>query len=382
MKFCLWGLGIGCVLSCQRLFIKPDPKSDPEQNFEMFWNDVNNSYPYFVEDHIDWDDRYKANRSYVTSSTSTEELYTRITGMLSGFSDGHLSVKYKDDYYENEKVGPEEYELVRADQSGALLTTTIDPIIQYFYGYQAINKANVDPFTYRVFTASNGVDVSSQDTICVYGTVDNGNILYINIASFLTDYPIDVLLQQIITKDPYSSAKGMILDLRMNGGGNLNIMWNTMGVFAPKGSGDIRYAYYKQKVGPLPTNFTSEYYYYVPANDNQQKYLKPVVVLTNRLTVSAAEHATMAMRQIKNSHPKIKIVGDYTFGATSFIVERSLPCGIQYTLVNSKTWDINHVLVERTGVKPDEQVFLTPLIEQGVDEQLERAITIINQDLF
>jgi C-terminal processing protease CtpA/Prc len=64
-------------------------------------------------------------------------------------------------------------------------------------------------------------------------------------------------------------------------------------------------------------------------------------------------------------------------------VERTLPNGIQYTLVNSKTSDINHVVVEKTGVRPDEQVFLTAeFVKAGRDQQMERAIEIITNNQF
>jgi C-terminal processing protease CtpA/Prc len=113
------------------------------------------------------------------------------------------------------------------------------------------------------------------------------------------------------------------------------------------------------------------------------KFLGPVVVLTNRFTVSAAEHATMAMRQVKAYNKQIKLVGDYTFGATSFIVQRTLPCGIEYTLVNNKTWDINRNIVERTGIKPDEFVYITESgLKNSIDEQMERAIEIIDKNQF
>jgi hypothetical protein len=377
-------LGLLVVCSCKKL-IKPDPSSSPEQNFEMFWNDVNNTYPYFVEDGIDWKARYEATRPTISSSTSIEQLYSHITSMLKGFSDGHLSVDYPGNPgypYQNEKANDEVLQLVRADQSGAPLTY-VDPIAYYYDNFNAISKSYMDPFTYGVYTAPDVVNPLLQDTICMYGTMDNGNVLYVAILSFLTNAPLDVQLEKIFTQRPYSQAKGMVLDLRMNGGGNLGIMWDAMGVFIPAGKGitEVKYAFNKQKVGPLPENFGVENYFSVPGNDGQQKYLKPVVVLTNRLTVSAAEHATMAMRQIgKTAHPKIKIMGDYTFGATSFVVERTLPNGITYTLVNSKTWDINRVIVEKIGVKPDSLVYLTPVIQQNQDEQLEGAIQVIRND--
>ena len=380
--------------SCQKLLIKPDPTSESEKNFEIFWNDLNNGYPYFVEDGINWKDRHDQYRKQVTKATTTNELFDVMKRMLSGFSDGHLSVSYGDEYYTNEKEQPNLRELIRENSFGTLIAYSDDnrDLVNAYLGYnkqspqyffENINKKYlVNPQT---VTANNGFVNSSETTVAIHGKIDpqyspTKNIQYFNISTFNTDYTIDNLLQSVINANSNSDA--LILDLRMNGGGSLGLMWDVMSVFLPRNVSELNYAYYSEKVGPLPSNFGPENYFAIFGKENT-KYTKPVVVLVNRLSASASEHATMAMREIKRYNPKIKIVGDYTYGATSFIVERTLPNGIQYTLVNSKTFDLNRKVVERTGVKPDEQVFLTiPFVQAIRDQQMERAIEIIQNNQF
>ena len=368
-------------ISCQKLFIKPDSDSAPERNFEIFWNDINNGYPYFVEDNINWKDRYNEYRPLITSSTSISQLFIYMGKMLSGFSDGHLSVQYLGKSFSNEKRGPNTAQLVREDGSATLITKA-DSI--YFYNFDRINKLYVDEDTYTEVIASSGIPNGSESTICIYGYRRSDNILYINITTFLTQYRLDNLLREIFSQ--YPNSKGLIFDLRMNGGGNLGTMWNAMSVFVPIGVAEVRYAFNKEKVGPLPENFGSETYFAVVPNNSLTRYTQPVVVLANRLTVSSAEHAVMVMREIrKKNYKKIKIIGDYTYGATSFIVERTLPCGIQYTLVNNKTSDINHVVIERTGVVPDEFSYITASkisSDKNPDQEMNRALEIINTDSF
>ncbi|MBC7390272.1 MAG: hypothetical protein H7329_13735 [Opitutaceae bacterium] len=373
---------IGVInLSCNKLFIKPDGVSEPEKNFEIFWNDINNGYPYFVEDNINWKDRYKEYKTQVTSSTSITQLYTYFTKMLGGFSDGHLSVKYQGNSYSNEKRGPNSAQLVKNDGSDDLVTTSD---VFYYYHFYRINESYLDPDTYVVKKATNGIENGNEDTVCIYGYRQQDKILYINITSFLTKYRFDNLLVEIFSL--YPDSKGLILDLRMNGGGNLATMWNAMSVFMPSGVSEVKYAFNKEKVGPLPENFGAETYFAIHGNYFQTTFSQPIVVLANRFTVSAAEHAVLALREInKVRQKKIKIIGDYTYGATSFIVERTLPCGIQYTLVNNKTTDINHNIIERTGVRPDEFSYLTAskiMDGNNPDEQLNRAIEIINTNVF
>ncbi len=366
------------TLSCTKLFIKPDSTSEPERNFEIFWNDINNGYPYFSEDNINWKDRYKQYKPLVTPSTSITQLYNYFTQMLSGFSDGHLSVKYNGNTYSNEKRESNDAQLVKNDGSEFFITNSD---VYYYYHFYRVNAIYLDSNSYVVKKATNGIANNlNEDTVCIYGYRKQDNILYINITSFLTHYSLDNLLVQIF-KD-YPDSKGLILDLRMNGGGNLGTMWNAMSVFMPEGISEVRYAYNKEKVGPLPENFGAETYFAIHGNNYPLTFTQPIVVLANRLTVSAAEHAVLALREInKVRNKKIKIIGDYTFGATSFIVERTLPCGIQYTLVNNKTTDINHNIIERTGVRPDEFSYIND-IKINQDDQMNRAIEIINTNAF
>jgi hypothetical protein len=390
---CISVLVLLVLNSCQRIFIKPDPTGESEKNFEIFWNDLNNGYPYFVEDNIDWKARGDQYRKLVTKSTTTSQLYNYMTQMLEGFSDGHLSISYNGNNYSNEKVQPNLGELIRANSFGALLSNTFDNnrLINDYLGFQTQNPAylfeNINNnylFNTQTVKANNGFVNSSETKVAAYGQINTKyspvkNIQYINIATFNTDYSIENLLGEIFRQN---NSDALILDLRMNGGGSLGVMWNAMSVFMPSNVSELKYAYNKEKVGPLPANFGPEKYFAVGGRFNT-KYLKPIVVLTNRLSISAAEHATMALREMKRYNRNIKIVGDYTFGATSFIVERTLPNGIQYTLINSKTSDINRVNVEKTGVKPDEQVFLTAeAVRSGRDEQMERAIEIIENNQF
>ena len=379
-QYCILLFILLVFASCKKLLIKPDPRSESERNFEIFWNDLHNGYPYFQEDGIDWKSRYEVYRNLITPSTTTDQLFTVMTQMLSGFSDGHLSVSYKKNYFSNEKSIDNLYKLVRADKSGNKVAST-DAISFYYKNYLAINKLYIENSTYKVVTAPNVVKPAQTDTICIYGKIEGNGILYVNILSFLTSASVENMIRTAVTTHP--TVKGMILDFRMNEGGNLGVMWNAMSVFLPLGVFEITYGYNREKVGPLPENFGPELRFAVGGNNRLPKFLGPVVVLTNRFTVSAAEHATMAMRQVKAYNKQIKLVGDYTFGATSFIVQRTLPCGIEYTLVNNKTWDINRNIVERTGIKPDEFVYITESgLKNSIDEQMERAIEIIDKNQF
>ena len=200
------------VISCQRALIKPDGESGPERNFEIFWNDVHNGYPYFKEDKIDWRERYNKYRPLVSSSTTDSKLFEYMSEMLSGFSDGHLTVKYQGQVHSNEKTIPNIIDLVRGNSSGSRVSSP-DPIIYYLNHFRTISKKYVDATSYTVVTASNGLASPTTDTVCIYGYINSDKIIYINIASFLTTYAFDELIRKIITQ--YPDSKVMILDLIM-----------------------------------------------------------------------------------------------------------------------------------------------------------------------
>ncbi|HEX8546607.1 MAG TPA: S41 family peptidase [Cytophagaceae bacterium] len=333
------------ISSCQKLFIEPNAESSVEQNFEIFWNDLNNTYPYFKRDNVDWQAVYDKYRPQVTSSTSKEKLAYIFTEMLTPLSDQHMSITtpfgswshprphYEDNYDEDVVHG--------------ILNQQQKPIL-----------------------GPDFPDETKTIEVGEYGIINrNGNdYIYFRIETFLTKHSFERTLDSIINHN--INAKGIILDVRNNLGGSIATLINLMGTFtsAPE-SRFITYALVKEKVGPLEDSYGLQQAYPIFKNA-YTTYTKPVALLTNRYSISAAEHASLAMRKISKGF----IVGDTTFGATSFIVQRTLPNGFSYTSVNSITTDPQGKIYEKIGVPPTITVKTTP----GNDEIIDRAIVEIN----
>jgi hypothetical protein len=330
--------------SCDKLLIKPDGNYDPEKNFETFWSDINSTYPFFEYDHVNWDSIYRVYRPKVTATTSNDELFEIFKDMMRPLVDGHVRlIKPNGEIWENERHF----------------------VYRSYFNFSNINHTYLADSAH--FISWNDYNNSSKmDTILRYGFV-NSNILYFDIRTFETSYNYERILDSLLRAVDF---KGLILDVRGNGGGLLSTMKNTLSPFI---SDTKTYGYSRQKIGPL-NNFGPMYSLTFTHNAADTVFTKNIVVLTSRYTFSAAEHFRMALKTL----PNVTVVGDTTGGALSPIVERQLPNGIKYIITSSITYDLNLNIHEKVGFDPDYTV-ITPSSDSIAkkDDMIEKAIQIL-----
>jgi hypothetical protein len=121
-----------------------------------------------------------------------------------------------------------------------------------------------------------------------------------------------------------SKIKGLIVDTRGNGGGNIQDLSRIWGHFiaGPLTFGHTRFKsaegrldytpWVPMRIMPIPEN---------PIPDT------PVVLLVDRLSVSCAEISTMIVKQLQNG----RVIGETTFGATSPFADNRLYNGGQFS---------------------------------------------------
>jgi C-terminal processing protease CtpA/Prc len=108
--------------------------------------------------------------------------------------------------------------------------------------------------------------------------------------------------------------------------------------------------------------------------EGSYQFLKPVVVLTSRATMSSAEMFVMAMQNL----PQVTIVGDTTAGGVGNPIFRELPNGWTYRLSTGITADAQRRIIEGVGIFPDVSVITTAADSaNGIDRMLEKGIEII-----
>lgn len=160
------------------------------------------------------------------------------------------------------------------------------------------------------------------------------------------------------------NAKGIILDLRNNPGGYLEVAVNLAGYFVEPGSTVVSE---NDRTKTIDT---------FKASGNGALKDFPVVILVNRGSASASEILAGALRDLRG----IKLVGETTFGKGTVQQLKELSDGSEFKVTIAHWVLPSGQTLENTGLKPDYEVKLTDEdIETEKDPQLERALEIIKQ---
>lgn len=193
------------------------------------------------------------------------------------------------------------------------------------------------------------------------------NIGYINISEFDT-----VTQPQFINalEDLKNQGiAGLIVDLRNNPGGNLDVVNNILDQILPEGM----IVYTEDKYG------NKEEY----RSDEEHQFTKPLAVLINGNSASASEIFAGAVKDYGIG----TLVGTKTFGKG--IVQRliELGDGTAMKLTISKYYTPNGYNIHKIGIEPDvlieldEALKMQAVITHDEDNQLQKAIEIIEEKL-
>jgi hypothetical protein len=318
--------------SCSDLFIESDPENNPENNFEIFWREFDRYYSFFMYKEIDWYAQYYKYRPQVTTSTTGEELFTILSSMVDILKDGHVNIYTPHGTYAYE---------------------------DWWRDY----PINYDSEIIKQNYLKNGYRIVGND-IFTYGIL-NEEIGYIHISSFggLEDWnlKIDNILEN------YKNLKGLVIDVRNNGGGSTNYSDH----LAPRFADQRRlYAYIQWRNGPNHDDFTEPTEDYVEPSE-EWRFTRPVALLTNRLCFSTTEHFVLMMRVF----PHVTVIGDVTGGGSGNPILRELPSGWVYRISRWISLTPEKEIYEGIGLEPD---ILVNISEEdsliGKDTIMETAI--------
>lgn len=187
------------------------------------------------------------------------------------------------------------------------------------------------------------------------------NIGYIQITEF-DDVTTDQFTEALaVVKGAH--AKGLILDLRGNPGGSLNVVVDIARQILPKGL----IVYTEDKYGER-----EEY-----NCDGRRQLDMPLVVLVNGNSASASEILAGAIKDYKVG----TLVGTTTFGKG--IVQRVLPLtdGTALKLTISAYYTPNGNNIHGVGIEPDVVCEFDgdAYYDEGVDNQLEKALEVLGE---
>lgn len=308
--------------------------TSPTINFDTLWKEFDNRYSFFEIKKINWDSLYAVYRPQVTSQTSDNQLFQIMSQLLANLKDGHVNLATPfGSYYYNR-----------------------------WYAKYPTNFLGLNAVA-RYFVADYG---SLAGGMMRYGKVTS-DIGYLYIGPNLMG-DIGVWSQAIdVVIDALKGMKGIIVDIRSNGGGNDGLGAIVASRFADQ---QRAYSYIRWRQGPKHSDFT-DFQAATIAPQGVFQYKGPVVLLTNRSCFSSAEGTILMFRVL----PNVTSIGDTTGGGSANPIALQLPNGWSYRVSRWIQYTAQKTVFEGIGLPPDIPVRISVADSAaGRDAILERAI--------
>ena len=291
---------------CEKAFMDEDPKAEPREVFNVLWEEVDRKYTFFEFKNVDWDSVNAVYSSKIRSDMTDRELFDVLAEMLNTLKDGHVNLvsdfdrsRYWDwylDYPQNFDFTLLERHYLKDD--------------------------------YRI----------SDDFTIYYKKFDSIGYMYVPTFRGANPQVLDEVLKTL------QGTKGIIVDVRDNGGGSVSLAEALAGRFTDK---KRKYAKWQYKNGPGHDDFTKIYPRFIEPEGNLQ-YTKPVVLLVNRSSYSATNDFALALDVL----PHATLIGDTTGGGGGIPYHNELPNGWTYRLSSTITWT-NDMENAEAGIPPD-----------------------------
>ena len=465
MKTLLTCLLILLALTDQRLLgqDRSGNLSDAEKiaGLSKFWSEASYNFAYFDKTNINWDSTYQAYIPTVLATKTTYDYYRVLERFCALLKDGHTDISPPWSLYGYSTYVPVRFVLI--DQKpyvtrvlkglsdtvpvgSELLTVKGQPVRQYLdsdvFPYisasteqQKWNSAlmqlwgattdttTIYPMTFRTpsgqtlsfnsrlfsqrerdgsqWVLGNGASLPKSQLSRL--TLLPGDIAHVELTSFGDEKIIDqfkAMLPQLRT------AKGIILDIRQNGGGSSGVgaeilkyftdekqlngsVWRTRELRSAYKAWGSYYATQKLDSARAKNEFFQRALKTAKGNfwfkgdtmtfDNsisEPRLLAPMVVLAGNNTASAAEDFLILIRQLKKT--RIPIVGEPSMGTTGQPLPFSLPGGGSARVCTKRDTYADGTDFVGVGVKPD--VVIQPTVQSivsGKDVVLEQAATML-----
>lgn len=319
------------IASCTKLETYDDT---PTGNFEALWSIIDENYCFFdykAEEYgLDWDAVYRQYKRKIDDNMSNAGLFEVLGDMLDELRDGHVNLYAAHDvarYWDfHEGYAPNFSEEVQA----------------YYLGSD-----------YKIASG-------------LRYTILPDNIGYIYVPSFsssIGEGNLDECLNAL------ALCRGLIIDVRNNGGGNLNYVEALASRFTNE---RLLTGYICHKTGIGHNDFSEPTPLYLDSSD-RIRWQKRVCILTNRSSYSATNDFVKIMRSL----PHVTVVGDRTGGGSGLPFSSELPNGwsVRFSACPSFDADMQHT---EFGIEPDIKIEMTDDDRlQGLDTIIETARALL-----
>lgn len=355
--FCLF-LFVLVLYGCGKLETPKQYKTSPMDNFDALWHILDERYCFFdikFKDKDGWNKVYNKYKIQIKDEMSEDELFFVLNSMIGELRDGHVNISTYFDYGRNwewKDIYPETGE----EREKVNLNTNV------LANYLGDDYRIAGAISYRMITYNNHA---------------NDSIGYMRISSFsssVNNSNVDGALIRL--KD----CKGLIIDIRNNGGGSLSYsdllashFFNSQH-YDDSGKGRL-VGYIKHKKSKEHYDFSEPKPVYLKSIDKGVVWLRPVIVITNGGVYSAANDFVMKMKGLKH----VVILGDDSGGGSGMPMSSELPNGWGVRYSSCRMTNVNNEDVE-FGIKPDVRLNMNKQdIVLDIDTYIERAILEIKK---
>jgi len=296
-----------CLTACTHRFDGVEDNT-PVGNMECLWRTLDEKYCYFEEKGVDWQ---RVHDQYLPSVKALDEkdylgLFDTLANMINVLEDGHVNlyssfdVSSSKSWYEGYPTNwnwevVRDYYLKDYRRAGGAYYTTLSDSIGYMY-------------------------VSSFES-----AISPSNMAY--------------MLRSWI------DCKGLIVDVRNNGGGSMDYAYQLAATFFEQNQ---VVGYWQHKNGTGHEDFSKLEEQTLQKDVMRSSWLRPVVVLCNRHTYSAANFFVSVMRYSQYSC----IIGGQSGGGGGMPMSYELPNGWLIRFSSIRMYDKDKISIEN-GIKPD-----------------------------
>ncbi len=334
-------------------------RGNPVENLEVFTSVLRDKYALFQVKEMDPDLFFAKYAGKIDKESSDDELFQVMSHMMKELDDKHCYIhRFNEIYFSGFGLGPMNYLQLtafdfREEGGGFSRRNVIENYLEEDYHHDLKIVSYLPPMGIRhVFT---------------WGSAGR-NCAYIHMTEMSSDH---AAVRRALNKflEGSAGARGFIIDLRDNIGGYSLPVKMLAEYFT-----DTRHLYAVSRKRKGDGLGDPEYWYLEPREGTCSR--KPVVILINRNTQSAAELFLLMMKDL----PNVTIMGEKSAGIFADTERGLLPNGWEYRISVRSTGDRDDISFEGWGIDPDFTVFNSEKeIRGGIDRVLERALQMIDE---
>ncbi len=323
------------ITSCELGFMDKEPGTEPEEIFEQVWKFTDENYSFFEFKDINWDSVKTVYETKIYDQMNDEALFDTLANMLYLLRDGHVN-----------------------------LSSSFNRSRNWSWYLDYLPNHDADLIQRNYFQ-------DQQQYVGPFQLMDFGDVGYIYYGSFMKNVSQS---NMDYVKEKFKNHKGLIIDVRNNGGGSILNVYAIANNFVDK---EIDAAYEIYKNGPGHNDFGGKKYLTLSPVEDSGYYEKPVVILTNRLCYSATNFMVTLMKSLSN----VTIIGDRTGGGGGIPTYTELSNGWTLRVSSTQLFTLEDYNVE-DGIDPDIKVDQTEEdTANGKDTLLETALAFLRENI-